>query len=710
MMPFQFLLNDMYMGGKPGLTGLAGWTALAGAQIDFDFAANRDLLLGPDIVTNGTFDTNITGWTPYASGGGSTAGIVWDASGKLSVAGNGTGTSGVSAPITTTIGVTYEVTIVVAGQATNFIILNAAPASGGPIASILAFPGVPATCTLRFTATTSTSWIYFYRGNVGAALIDNVTAREVDPPGPNLITNGTFATDTTGWTTSLSTIASVGGELQITSTGTGSEAAAGQLITTVPGQTYSVTWTGRQGTSSTIRVAATMGGSPFTQLASDATFSAVNVTRTFTFIAVSTTTTISPRGYCATAGLTTFFDNISVREVSVPLDRMLTVSRASPGMAQRGDGSWQTFAANVARRTDRGLLCEEGRTNQIRNNAMQGAVVGTPGTAPTNWSFINASGLTFSLVEIGVQGGVDFVVVRLQGTANAGSSAQLAFEAATGVAALQNETRTLSAFVELVAGSMSGIASMRLRQQPRAAGGATQGSTIDGTLFDPTSSFVRQTFTATLPADALIAAVQPLIAFTPTNGAAVDITLRIGMPQLELGSWATSPIRTTGSAASRNTDVVTYPFTPGSTTQGTLFADATYLAPDNNVFSQPAASFDDGTLNHRLQAYRITGGGAGYVGGTGSAGNQAGPTVPIAQGATAPVVVAFSPSSQIQAISGISGANTLPVTAVLGTKLSLGVRSEGGSSLNGYLRRATYWPVRLSDTNVVRLSLRQPLQ
>jgi len=43
---------------------------------------------------------------------------------------------------------------------------------------------------------------------------------------------------------------------------------------------------------------------------------------------------------------------------------------------------------------------------------------------------------------------------------------------------------------------------------------------------------------------------------TPTNGAVIDITLRIGMPQTELGSFSTSVIPTSGSQFTRNPDNV----------------------------------------------------------------------------------------------------------------------------------------------------------
>jgi hypothetical protein len=74
---------------------------------------------------------------------------------------------------------------------------------------------------------------------------------------------------------------------------------------------------------------------------------------------------------------------------------------------------WWSFASNLPRITNQGLLVEEARTNSIRNNSMQGAVAGTPGTLPTNWSESRAAGLTQTVVGTGTQNGIDYIDIRL---------------------------------------------------------------------------------------------------------------------------------------------------------------------------------------------------------------------------------------------------------------------------------------------------------
>jgi len=49
---------------------------------------------------------------------------------------------------------------------------------------------------------------------------------------------------------------------------------------------------------------------------------------------------------------------------------------------------------------------------------------------------------------------------------------------------------------------------------------------------------------------------RPSIRFSTTLGAAIDVTLDIGLPQVEKSDVVTSPVRTTGTAATRAMDAV----------------------------------------------------------------------------------------------------------------------------------------------------------
>jgi len=82
------------------------------------------------------------------------------------------------------------------------------------------------------------------------------------------------------------------------------------------------------------------------------------------------------------------------------LDPRITFTRASSGTYFGPDGLMRTAGVNEPRfdhdpitGQSLGLLIEERRTNGIRNNTFVGAVVGNPGTLPTNWfSYGNPAG------------------------------------------------------------------------------------------------------------------------------------------------------------------------------------------------------------------------------------------------------------------------------------------------------------------------------
>ena len=76
-----------------------------------------------------------------------------------------------------------------------------------------------------------------------------------------------------------------------------------------------------------------------------------------------------------------------------------TVDRNSAKYVLGSGGSYVSYATDEpafefnSDGSYKGLLVEPASTNQIRNGSGTGAVVGTPGTLPTNWTHISA-GLT----------------------------------------------------------------------------------------------------------------------------------------------------------------------------------------------------------------------------------------------------------------------------------------------------------------------------
>ena len=239
----------------------------------------------------------------------------------------------------------------------------------------------------------------------------------------------------------------------------------------------------------------------------------------------------------------------------------LTVTRASPTTtyAENTAGVWVPFSANAARITDKGLLVEESRTNSIRNNSMQGVAAGTPGTLPTNWS---VTSLQQSVVGSGTENGIEYVDIRIQGTTGS-TSLGIRFEPSNQIVASSGQTWTESAFLSLRSGDFTNVTGFVLNEQGRTAANATNADSIMGSDLRASLSsvFTRYSLVGTL-ADATTAFINPQILVSFSSGVAIDFTLRVGWPQLELGAFITSPIRTTTATVTRSADAVSLTTSP----------------------------------------------------------------------------------------------------------------------------------------------------
>ena len=382
-----------------------------------------------------------------------------------------------------------------------------------------------------------------------------------------------------------------------------------------------------------------------------------------------------------------------------------------------GSGTYATWqVSNLMPRLDynpstlaaQGLLIEEARTNSIRNNTMQGAVAGTPGTLPTNWaSQINTTtGLSSSVIGTGTENGITYLDVRLNGTASGAGSFDLFFEPANSLASLTGQTWTGSLYWKLQAGSTTGLSAAQFRTYEYTSG-VTFIVSQSVNLSFPTSAALntqRAPATFTLSGGPTTAFQRPLIAFNIANGAAIDITLRIGLPQLEQGAFATSVIPTTTTALTRSADVASVnTLSPWyNVSAGTMYAEIG-SAPVNTI-PQFAYALNDNLGGGLGQVFtRRTGGSTVNTAVSDGGVTQAdiGSLTTVAGSATYKVASAFAANDFAISLNGgavvtdTSGA--LPSTIA---KLFLGQNYVGGQVLNGYLRRITYYPRRLSNAEL----------
>jgi hypothetical protein len=354
-----------------------------------------------------------------------------------------------------------------------------------------------------------------------------------------------------------------------------------------------------------------------------------------------------------------------------------------------------------------GLTVEPARTNSVRNNTMQGAVAGSPGTMPTHWSATSGGGVTREIVGVGQENGIDYIDIRFQ--AAAAISAFVVWD--TNIAAAVGQIWASSFYVRLVAGSLANISLGHNVSEYSVVPAFLTGS---GAFFTPTSSPLasqRSVQTRTIT-DAAVATVRPSINLTATG--AYDVTLRIGLPQAESTSAAyeiaTSPIRTGGAAAGRNADVVSMlnisPWYRAD--QGTI-----YLEYDNRGTSFPwTFAISDGAGTNDIIGYVNTSA-SNRAAARWRSGGVVQAEIAGLNAVTAGNVVRQAIAWQVNDFASAHDGGSV-VTDAAGTvpavdRLYLGANFAGtGSYIAGHIRRFTFFPKRLSNATLQGISTAGP--
>jgi hypothetical protein len=171
---------------------------------------------------------------------------------------------------------------------------------------------------------------------------------------------------------------------------------------------------------------------------------------------------------------------------------------------------------------------------------------------PSAWSMTaSQNGLTGSVVGTGTENGVPYQEVRAVGTATSTFFDFGAFGSPARTAATSGQSFTGAFSAKIISGGAS-ITAFQASVVEETAGNVFFGQTVAS--FSLTNGvFNRVAATRTMGATAATCRLARAISFT--NGAAVDVTIRFYLPQLELGAFATSPIITTGAAGTRGADL-----------------------------------------------------------------------------------------------------------------------------------------------------------
>lgn len=237
---------------------------------------------------------------------------------------------------------------------------------------------------------------------------------------------------------------------------------------------------------------------------------------------------VNPRGAGVAAALFEDFTNSAV-----DFDSSITFTRGSQAMYFDSTGTLK-FAPS----------------NMISNNTMVGAVAGTPGTSPTTWNIaVSNAELVRSVVAVGTEDGITYIDVRIAGTVTVARELDIQLTTTTGIAAATAQQWTQSYFLREVGGSQTNIAAIYSQANAYTSASAYVNTPLflAETVTTAALSTQRKSRTYSL-SGGTIAYVTPFIKVITAATGAVDFTLRIGLPQLQMGSEATPAIRTSGSA------------------------------------------------------------------------------------------------------------------------------------------------------------------
>ena len=405
------------------------------------------------------------------------------------------------------------------------------------------------------------------------------------------------------------------------------------------------------------------------------------------------------------------------------LDSRVTLTRAgntatcvnSSGNIALVNANLPRFDFNPTTLACNGLLIEESRTNSIRNNTMVGAVAGTPGTLPTDWFvFTSLTGLTTSVVGTGTESGITYLDLQIQGTPSGAGNYDIGFIANNQVSASTGQTWNESLYYKIAYGSASGIsnANFRFNEYNLAAVFVTAQSSANLTL-PTTSSLISQRVNATVTLNGGIttAFIQGLLRLA-LSGSAINITLRIGLPQLELGAFPTSVIPTTGSQVTRTADVATMTGTNFSSwfnqTQGTAYAEynipAIAAGASLRAFSLLGAG---GITVDEMPLFILQASGKAVSANAFTGGVNAGrmdTTVNFVANTTIKAIFAYG--SNFRSLTANSVAPTIS-TAIftIPTCTNAGIGNASGiNQINGYIRKINFYPQVLTNAELQAFS------
>lgn len=287
---------------------------------------------------------------------------------------------------------------------------------------------------------------------------------------------------------------------------------------------------------------ADVGGTIVFGTSSGATFQIINITTSwqrYTFTRVSST---------ANDGLAIFFTASTLSSIYIWGAQLVQGSLPRPYLSTTNRQNFPRVDYSLGTGT---FLLEPQRTNSIRNSTMVGAST-SPSTLPTNWIATAPTGWTRDVVGVGVENGLSYVDIRYYGTPTVGSFIGISPENNTQISAISGQTWSYSVYAKKVSGTFPTNTASFQASEYNSSGVFLANSSTTYNLND-LSNLTRLINTRTLN-QATCAYTNWFLRIDYTIGVAYDFTIRIAQPQIELGSYSTSPILTSTVAVTRIAD------------------------------------------------------------------------------------------------------------------------------------------------------------
>ena len=302
--------------------------------------------------------------------------------------------------------------------------------------------------------------------------------------------------------------------------------------------------------------------------------------------------------WAASSGLN---PTLSLDFLTPVLDGRITASGGANGTRVNSSGlivaaTTPRFDYNPVTLACKGLLVEEARTNLVPKSSGAGISAGIGSTV---------SGITSSVVGTGTESGLDYVDIRIAGTPALASIAldPYLFGTFPQFALSAGASNSLSAYGRVVS-STGGPITPKLYLVWETGASAFLG--LASLSLDTGAASIgkgRSSVSGTSPASTAQGRVA-LAAEGMTAGVAVDVTVRIGGCQAEVGAFPTSYIPTTNAAVTRTADSLTMTGTNFSSWfNAAAFSGLAQFTVGSGVGTQPIISYDDNSSNNQVRLY-----------------------------------------------------------------------------------------------------------